>query len=141
MQDVFDAIERTPGRDFLLRLSMMEIYNEVSQQGGAATAARLLAGQVMLLATGSTWLGCYGSCAGQPCLLLAVWPNFPARCHRKSCSPSEDQQDYQQAHMAAACYCLHSLQAKCPWMCCRCQNFHLTSLLDLSLLDLALAPV
>ena len=27
--DVFAAIERMPGRDFLLRLSMMEIYNEV----------------------------------------------------------------------------------------------------------------
>ena len=30
IQDVFDIIEKTPGRDFLLRLSMMEIYNEVS---------------------------------------------------------------------------------------------------------------
>ena len=30
MQDVFEAIEKTPGRDFLLRLSMLEIYNEVS---------------------------------------------------------------------------------------------------------------
>ncbi|KAK9821387.1 hypothetical protein WJX74_007412 [Apatococcus lobatus] len=27
--DVFDIIEKTPGREFLLRLSMMEIYNEV----------------------------------------------------------------------------------------------------------------
>ena len=27
--DVFAAVERTPGRDFLLQLSMMEIYNEV----------------------------------------------------------------------------------------------------------------
>ncbi len=54
MQDVFEAIERTPGRDFLLRLSMMEIYNEVSQRGWAAITACLLAGLVMLLATGST---------------------------------------------------------------------------------------
>ena len=54
MQDVFEAIERTPGRDFLLRLSMMEIYNEVSQRGWAAIRACLLAGLVMLLATGST---------------------------------------------------------------------------------------
>lgn len=30
LQDVFDIIEKTPGRDFLLRLSMMEIYNEVN---------------------------------------------------------------------------------------------------------------
>lgn len=29
IQDVFDIIEKTPGRDFLLRMSMMEIYNEV----------------------------------------------------------------------------------------------------------------
>ena len=29
IQHVFDIIEKTPGRDFLLRLSMMEIYNEV----------------------------------------------------------------------------------------------------------------
>ena len=27
--DVFAAVERTPERDFLLQLSMMEIYNEV----------------------------------------------------------------------------------------------------------------
>lgn len=27
--DVFAAVERTPDRDFLLQLSMMEIYNEV----------------------------------------------------------------------------------------------------------------
>lgn len=30
IRDVFRAIEETPDRDFLLRLSMMEIYNEVS---------------------------------------------------------------------------------------------------------------
>ncbi len=29
IQDVFDIIEKTPDRDFLLRMSMMEIYNEV----------------------------------------------------------------------------------------------------------------
>lgn len=29
IQHVFDIIEKTPGRDFLLRMSMMEIYNEV----------------------------------------------------------------------------------------------------------------
>ena len=29
VQDVFDMIEKTPDRDFLLRMSMMEIYNEV----------------------------------------------------------------------------------------------------------------
>lgn len=29
IQDVFDTIEKTPDRDFLLRMSMMEIYNEV----------------------------------------------------------------------------------------------------------------
>ena len=28
--DVFAAVERAPDRDFLLQLSMMEIYNEVS---------------------------------------------------------------------------------------------------------------
>ena len=34
IQDVFDIIEKTPGRDFLLRMSMMEIYNEVSYPQG-----------------------------------------------------------------------------------------------------------
>lgn len=29
IRDVFELIERTPDREFLLRLSMMEIYNEV----------------------------------------------------------------------------------------------------------------
>lgn len=29
IQHVFDIIEKTPSRDFLLRMSMMEIYNEV----------------------------------------------------------------------------------------------------------------
>ena len=29
IQHIFDIIEKTPGRDFLLRMSMMEIYNEV----------------------------------------------------------------------------------------------------------------
>lgn len=32
VRDVFDIIEKTPGREFLLRLSMMEIYNEVGQE-------------------------------------------------------------------------------------------------------------
>ena len=31
IQDVFDIIEKTPDRDFLLRMSMMEIYNEVTR--------------------------------------------------------------------------------------------------------------
>jgi hypothetical protein len=30
IRDVFRAIEQSPERDFLLRFSMMEIYNEVS---------------------------------------------------------------------------------------------------------------
>lgn len=33
IQHVFDIIEKTPGRDFLLRMSMMEIYNEVRVTG------------------------------------------------------------------------------------------------------------
>lgn len=38
IQHVFDIIEKTPGRDFLLRMSMMEIYNEVR---GTALMSRL----------------------------------------------------------------------------------------------------
>ncbi len=34
IQDVFDIIEKTPDRDFLLRMSMMEIYNEVGASPG-----------------------------------------------------------------------------------------------------------
>lgn len=30
IRDVFRAIEDTPDRDYLLRFSMLEIYNEVS---------------------------------------------------------------------------------------------------------------
>ena len=70
MQDVFEAIERTPGRDFLLRLSMMEIYNEVSRRGWAPIAACLLAGLVVALATGSNRLRCCGS-HGLTMLLVA----------------------------------------------------------------------
>ena len=39
IQDVFDIIEKTPGRDFLLRMSMMEIYNEASAQPAPCPSA------------------------------------------------------------------------------------------------------
>jgi hypothetical protein len=35
IEEVFRTIARTPGKEFLLRLSMMEIYNEVG--GGGRT--------------------------------------------------------------------------------------------------------
>ena len=41
IQHVFDIIEKTPGRDFLLRMSMMEIYNEV-RLTAAQHAAKLV---------------------------------------------------------------------------------------------------
>ena len=33
--EVFRSIARTPNKEFLLRMSMMEIYNEVRRRGGA----------------------------------------------------------------------------------------------------------
>lgn len=37
--EVFDTIARTPGKEFLLRISMMEIYNEVGRGGRLASLA------------------------------------------------------------------------------------------------------
>ena len=76
----FEAIEMTPGRDFLLRLSMMEIYNEVSQRGWAPVAACLLAGPVMLLATDSACLRRHGLLVpANPGCCLLFGENVPAR--------------------------------------------------------------
>jgi centromeric protein E len=37
--EVFDTIARTPGKEFLLRISMMEIYNEVGRGGRSSSLA------------------------------------------------------------------------------------------------------
>ena len=70
IQDVFDIIEKTPGRDFLLRMSMMEIYNEVVWQ-------RTVTSSIVKLYTHESW--------AQPCKYHQLELQAKAVCTSQAC--------------------------------------------------------